>query len=205
MLLCGSRYLLRVFWLCFGSAFHPRPVKIMNTKVSCCPEVNNRCLVTQTVLRICCLLADFHPINGSRVLMKNYSFTISSRLDPAAMGCFWLWRVFRLLHMDVTLPGSNVNIKPTRECAVCPPSAFTHDCSLLTQELHTDWHTDTLDTVASHCGNVLLLFGCMFDGRVCRVSAAEHSLVYCAGWNTVFLSVSTRWEDCTAHSPAVIT
>lgn len=35
---------------------------------------------------------------------------------------------------------------------------------------------------------------------VCQYYAAEHSLLYCAGWNTVFHSVSTRWEDCVLHS-----
>lgn len=176
---CAGVSLKWVSGPCFGSAFHFRPVEVMNIKATCCPEVNNRCLVTQTELWICGPLADFHLVNGSHVLMENYSFTISSRLDPAAMGCFWLRRVFRLLHMDVTLPGFNVNIKPTRECAVCPPSAFTHDCSLLTHELYTDWHTDTLDTVASHCGYVLLLFSCMFDGSVYRVC--------------VYLQLSTAW------------
>lgn len=124
------------------------------------------------------------------------------------MGCFWLWRVFRLVHMDVTVPGFNVNIKPTRECAVCPLSAFTHGCSLLTHELHTDWHTDVwwitvVHTVAaSFCYWAVYLMRASAE-RVC-ITAAEHSLVYCAGWNTVFLSVSTRWEEHSALSPTVI-
>lgn len=48
---------------------------------------------------------------------------------------------------------------------------------------------------------MLVLCGCVFNQSVyvCQCCAAEHSL-YCAGWNTVFHSVSTRWEDCVPHS-----
>lgn len=96
---------------------------------------------------------------------------------------------------------------------MCPLSGFTHDCSLLTHTVCTwihrnsHWltHRRTVKNVAQQLAIIhRVAYFCVCVRACVRVSvkryAAEHSLLYCAGWNTVFHSVSTRWEDCVLHS-----